>query len=219
MVNLWGFGPDPFTRQIPSDTVIQSIKQQTGYKRLTFDKPSSQIAKSDPAITIDLSGIAKGYAVDQIARYLDNQHFQDYLVEIGGELIGKGTNPNQHVWQIGIEQVNPLQRSVQRIINLKDLAMATSGDYRNYFEKDGLRYSHAIDPVTGKPINHTLASVTVLDKSAMHADALATAFMVLGAEKTLSLANEGKIPVFTIIKTRTGFEERYNDYFKLYISE
>lgn len=219
LVNLWGFGPEPFTREIPTEPVIQSIKQHIGYEKLAFDKSSSQISKSDPDITIDLSGIAKGFAVDKIAIYLDKQNFQNYLVEIGGELIGKGTNANQQAWQIGIEQANPLERSVQRIINLENLAMATSGDYRNYFEKDGIRYSHTIDPVTGKPIHHNLASVTVLDKSAMYADALATAFMVLGSEKTISLANELNIAVYTIIKTNTGFEVRYNDHFKPYLSD
>jgi len=219
LVNLWGFGPDPFKREIPTDPVIQSIRLHTGYEKLAFDKISRQISKSDPDITIDLSGIAKGFAVDKIARYLDKQNFQNYLVEIGGELIGKGTNANQRVWQIGIEQANPLERSVQQIINLENLAMATSGEYRNYFEKDGIRYSHTIDPVTGKPINHKLASVTVLDKSAMYADALATAFMVLGPEKTILLANELGIAVYTIIKTNTGFEARYNDHFKPYLSD
>ncbi len=217
LVNIWGFGPDPFTREIPTDPVIQSMKIHTGYEKLAFDKPSNQISKSDPDITIDLSGIAKGFAVDKIARYLDKQNFHNYLVEIGGELIGKGTNDNQQAWQIGIEQANPLERSVQRIINLENLAMATSGDYRNYFEKEGIRYSHTVDPVTGKPINHKLASVTVLHISAINADALATAFMVLGPEKTISLADELNIAVYTIIKTKTGYEERYNDHFKPYI--
>ncbi len=219
LVNLWGFGPDPFTREIPTDSVIQSIKQHTGYENIAFDKSSSQISKSDPDIYIDLSGIAKGFAVDEIASYLDKQNYQNYMVEIGGEVIGKGTKANQKAWQIGIEQANPLKRSVQRIINLENLAMATSGDYRNYFEKEGTRYSHTIDPMTGYPINHKLASVTVLDKSAMHADALATAFMVLGPVETLSLANELGIAVYLIIKTETGFEERYNDHFKLFLSD
>lgn len=219
LVNLWGFGPDPYTRAIPTDQVIKSIKQHTGFEKLSFNKSTHQISKSDPDITIDLSGIAKGFAVDKIANYLDRQNFQNYLVEIGGELIGKGTNATQHAWRIGIERPTPLKRSIQRIIKIKDLAMATSGDYRNYFEKDGVRYSHTIDPETGKPVNHRLASVTVLSKSTMNADALATAFMVLGTDKAISLANKLGIAVYTIIKTDTGFDERYNDYFKPYLSD
>lgn len=218
LVNLWGFGPDPFNREIPSDSVIQAVMQHTGFKNLMFDTASNRIAKSDPNVTIDLSGIAKGFAVDKIAQYLDEYGFKHYLVEIGGELIAKGTNTKQIPWQIGIEQAKPLDRSVQRIIGLENIAMATSGDYRNYFEKDGIRYSHTIDPSTGKPINHRLAAVTVLHPSAMHADALATAFMVSGPEKSLSLANQLGVGIYMIIKTHSGFEERYNDIFKPYLT-
>ncbi len=218
LVNLWGFGPDPYNRNIPSDSIIQSIKQHIGFEKLAFDKASHRISKLDPLVTIDLSGIAKGFAVDKIAQYLNELGITDYLVEIGGELVGKGTNAKQQAWQIGIEQANPLKRSVQRIVSLDNFAMATSGDYRNYFEKDGIRYSHTIDPVTGKPISHTLAAVTVLHRSAMHADALATAFMVSGPEKSLALANEIGVALYMIIKTNTGFEERYNEQFKPYLT-
>lgn len=218
LVNLWGFGPDPYTREIPSDSVIQSIKQHTGFEKIDFDATTQRISKSDPVVTIDLSGIAKGFAVDKIAQYLNGLGITDYLVEIGGELIGKGTNAKQLAWQIGIEQANPLERSVQRIVGLDNIAMATSGDYRNYFEKDGVRYSHTIDPVSGKPISHTLAAVTVLHGSAMHADALATAFMVSGPGKSLALANEIDVALYMIIKTDAGFEERYNDRFKPYLT-
>jgi thiamine biosynthesis lipoprotein len=218
LVNLWGFGPDPFTHEIPDESLLQATKQHTGYEKIVIDLLSNRISKSDPNIYIDLSGIAKGFAVDKIGLYLDKNNIQNYLVEIGGELIGKGLNANQQAWQIGIEQATPLERSVQRIVNLTNMAMATSGDYRNYFEKNGVRYSHTIDPVTGKPIKHNLASVTVLDKSTMHADAMATAFMVLGTEKTHALADKSGIAVYTLSKTETGFEERYNDYFKPYLS-
>ncbi len=218
LVNLWGFGPDPYTRDIPSNSLIESIKQHTGFEKLDFDESMQRISKSDPVVTIDLSGIAKGFAVDKISQHLNGLGIVDYLVEIGGELIGKGTNVKQQAWKIGIEQANPLERSVQRIVNLDNIAMATSGDYRNYFEKDGVRYSHTIDPVSGKPISHTLAAVTVLHSSAMHADALATAFMVSGPEKSLALANEVGVALYMLIKTDVGFEERYNDRFKPYLT-
>jgi thiamine biosynthesis lipoprotein len=218
LVNLWGFGPDPFTLEIPDELLLQNAKQHTGYGKIQFDKTSNRISKSDPELYLDLSGIAKGFAVDKIASYLEKHDIQNYLIEIGGELIAKGLNANGHIWQIGIEQAKSLERSIQRIISLNNMAMATSGDYRNYFEKDGIRYSHTIDPTTAKPINHSLASVTVLDQSAMHADAMATAFMVLGTEKTHDLANKLKIAVYTLSKTTSGFEERYNDYFKPYLS-
>jgi len=218
LVNLWGFGPDPYTREIPPDSIIQSVKAHTGYEKLVLDDTTQRISKSDPSVTIDLSGIAKGFAVDKIALHLDGLGIANYLVEIGGELIGKGINAKKQAWQIGIEQATPLERSVQRIVSLENIAMATSGDYRNYFEKDGVRYSHTIDPVSGKPINHTLAAVTVLHSSAMHADALATAFLVSGPEKSLALANQISVALYMIIKTDSGFEERYNDRFKPYLA-
>ena len=218
LVNVWGFGANMSNRVIPSNSVIQSIKQHTGYKKIKVDRMTQRISKSDPIVTIDLSGIAKGFAVDKIAQYLNELDITNYLVEIGGELRGKGRNAEQQLWQIGIEQANPLERSVQPIVSLENMAMATSGDYRNYFESGGTHYSHTINPVTGKPIKHSLAAVTVLHSSAMHADALATAFMVLGTEKSLILANEINVALYMIIKTNEGFEERYNKYFKPFLT-
>nr|MBC8308436.1 FAD:protein FMN transferase [Pelagibacterales bacterium] len=219
LVNLWGFGPDKLQNKIPTDEIIELTKQNTGYKKISIDKSLKKISKLDPNLHIDLSGIAKGFAVDKIARYLDKRGFKNYLVEIGGELIGKGLNKDNEIWQIGIENPDNNSDTIKRIIQLKDMAMATSGNYMNYFEKDGVRYSHTINPVTGKPIKHKLASVTVLDNSAMNADALATAFMVLGSEKALSLANNLKIAVYLIIKDGKSFEEKYNDYFTPYLSD
>ena len=219
LVNLWGFGPDKLQNKIPTDEIIELTKKNTGYKKISIDKSLKKISKLDPNLHIDLSGIAKGFAVDKIARYLDKRGFKNYLIEIGGELIGKGLNKDNEIWQIGIENPNNNSDTIKRIIRLKDMAMATSGNYMNYFEKDGVRYSHTINPVTGKPIKHKLASVTVLDNSAMNADALATAFMVLGPEKALSLANNLKIAVYLIIKDGKSFEEKYNDYFTPYLSD
>ena len=219
LVNLWGFGPDKLQNKIPTDEIIELTKKNTGYKKISIDKSLKKISKLDPNLHIDLSGIAKGFAVDKIARYLDKRGFKNYLVEIGGELIGKGLNKDNEIWQIGIENPDNNSDTIKRIIQLKDMAMATSGNYMNYFEKDGVRYSHTINPVTGKPIKHKLASVTVLDNSAMNADALATAFMVLGPEKALSLANNLKIAVYLIIKDGKSFEEKYNDYFTPYLSD
>ncbi len=219
LVNLWGFGPDELQNKIPTDEIIELTKKNTGYKKISIDKSLKKISKLDPNLHIDLSGIAKGFAVDKIARYLDKHGFKNYLIEIGGELIGKGLNKDNEIWQIGIENPNNNSDTIKRIVQLKDMAMATSGNYMNYFEKDGVRYSHTINPVTGKPIKHKLASVTVLDNSAMNADALATAFMVLGPEKALSLANNLKIAVYLIIKDGKSFEEKYNDYFTPYLSD
>jgi thiamine biosynthesis lipoprotein len=219
LVNLWGFGPDELQNKIPTDEIIELTKKNTGYKKISIDKSLKKISKLDPNLHIDLSGIAKGFAVDKIARYLDKHGFKNYLIEIGGELIGKGLNKDNEIWQIGIENPDNNSDTIKRIIQLKDMAMATSGNYMNYFEKDGVRYSHTINPVTGKPIKHKLASVTVLDNSAMNADALATAFMVLGSEKALSLADNLEIAIYLIIKDGKRFEEKYNDYFMPYLSD
>ena len=216
LVNLWGFGPNKSENKIPSNEEIELIKKNIGYKKIYLNKQTTSIKKLHPDLYIDLSGIAKGFAVDKIALYLNSYNLENYLVEIGGELIAKGTNEDNEVWQIGIENPN---NNLAKIIGLKDIAMATSGDYRNYFEKNGVRYSHTINPNTGKPIKHKLASVTVLDKTAMNADALATAFMVLGPAKTIELANELKIGVYLIIKNDENFYEEYNEYFEPFISK
>ena len=216
LVNLWGFGPNKSENIIPSNEEIELIKKNIGYKKIYLNKETTSIKKLHPDLYVDLSGIAKGFAVDKIALYLNSYNLENYLVEIGGELIAKGTNEDNEVWQIGIENPN---NNLAKIIGLKDIAMATSGDYRNYFEKNGVRYSHTINPNTGKPIKHKLASITVLDKTAMNADALATAFMVLGPAKTIELANELKIGVYLIIKNDENFYEEYNEYFEPFISK
>jgi len=218
LVNLWGFGPNNNKNKIPSDETIKSVKENTGFQKIFLDVSHKRILKSNPNLYIDLSGIAKGFAVDKIAFYLDKSEFKNYLIEIGGELIGKGININKKVWQIGIENPNNIGDTIKHTIQLKNIAMATSGNYKNYFEKNGARYSHIIDPVIGKPIKHKLASVTVLDDSAMIADALATGFMVLGPEKALLLANNLKIPIYLIFENDGHFETRYNDHFMPFIS-
>ena len=218
LVNLWGFGPDKVENRIPSDQIIESVKENTGFQKILLDKLNKKILKSNPNLYMDLSGIAKGFAVNKIALYLDKKGFKNYLIEIGGELMGKGRNKDKEIWQIGIENPNSNSDTIRHIVQLKNMAMATSGNYKKYFEKDGIRYSHTINPVTGKPIKHKLASVTVLDYSATNADALATAFMVLGPEKALLLANSLKIPIYLIIKNDEYFEEKYNDYFAPFIS-
>ena len=219
LVNLWGFGPNPSQRSVPSDEDIQFVQQHVGFKKLILDEPTSSITKTNSMMYIDLSGIAKGYAVDRIARHLDSLNITSYLVDIGGELVGRGKNQNNEPWRIGIEKPELLSREVQRIATLDNMAMATSGDYRNYFEKNGVRYSHTIDPTTGKPITHRLASVTVLHQQCMLADAYATAFQVMGPDRSLALANQLNLPLYMIVKSKDGFEERYNDVFKQYLTD
>ena len=217
LVNLWGFGPNKSENKIPSTESIELVKKDIGYRKILLNKSQKKISKLVPDLYLDLSGIAKGFAVDKIARHLEKKNLENYLIEIGGELLANGINNDKMIWQIGIENPDGRDKQVKRIIQLKNMAMATSGDYKNYFEENGVRYSHTIDPVTGKPIKHKLVSVTVLDNTALNADALATAFMVMGPEKTLSLASDLKVAVYLIIKNGQIFEERYNDYFAPFI--
>ncbi len=220
LVNLWGFGANKPAKKntVPDDNTINQVKAFTGYQKLSFDHERSTVTKTVSEIYVDLSAIAKGYAVDKLAVYMDSINVEHYLIDIGGEVRAKGNNHHGSPWRIAIEQPDPYSRSIQRIVNLNAMSMATSGDYRNYFEENGIRYSHTIDPTTGRPVTHGLASVTVLHESCMRADAMATAFMVMGPEKTMELADTLAMPIFMLIKNEHGFEQQYNDAFKPYLN-
>lgn len=214
LVNLWGFGPEGRPEKVPSDEEIAKRRAMTGIHFLTVGK--DHIIKTKSTLYVDLSSIAKGFAVDKLSLYMFDLGIQNFMIEIGGELQLNGMNAYGNPWRIAIEKPSSGDQRVQEIIAPGDMGMATSGDYRNYFEENGVRYSHTIDPKTGKPITHKLASVTVLNKSCMTADALSTAFMVMGVEKALELANKEDIPAFFIVKTDNGFKEIVSNAFKQY---
>ena len=173
------------------------------------------LSKAVPQVYIDLSSIAKGFGVDQVADVLEQNHVQNYMVEIGGEIRAKGKNPENKAWQIAIEKPNNTgERAVQEVIGLNNMAMATSGDYRIYFEENGQRFAHEIDPKTGYPIQHHLASITVLAPSSMTADGLSTGLFVLGENKALEVAEKENIPVYLIMKTEQGFETKMSSAFQ-----
>lgn len=215
LVNLWGFGPNGRSDKKPSAKDIAKGREMTGVDHLLLT--DSALIKTHPSLYVDLSSIAKGFGVDVIANYLQEIGIDNYLVDIGGELQLKGVNASRQPWRIAIEKPADGQQSVQEIIAPENMAVATSGDYRNYFEENGVRYSHTIDPKTAEPITHRLVSVTVLDKSCMTADGLATAFMVMGTEKAVALANAENIPAFFIEKTDNGFSEIASSAFKPYL--
>jgi Membrane-associated lipoprotein involved in thiamine biosynthesis len=219
LVDLWGFGQQGRLLTIPDARTIMAARENTGYQRIHLQDAPKAIRKDHAAVHIDLSGIAQGYAVDAVAALLEQASLNEYMVEIGGEIRVKGRNPDGDFWRIGIEKPVTDVRSVERIIHLKDSGLATSGDYRNYYEKDGTRYSHIIDPGTGKPVNHPLASVTVLHKECMLADAWATALFVLGPAKGMELAKKMKLPVLFIARNGGGFTESMTDEFRSYITE
>ena len=185
LVNLWGFGPTMRPESIPSQQDVDAVRAYTGLDKLTVVKDG--LVKAHPQLYVDLSTIAKGYGVDVVAELLEEQGVESYLVEIGGEMRVKGDKGNGSEWLIAIEKPVSDARAVQKIISIGDNAIATSGDYRNYYEQDGVRYSHLIDPRTGKPIQHNTVSVTVIHPSSMTADGMATAFNVMGWESAIAL--------------------------------
>ncbi|MDN6318727.1 MAG: FAD:protein FMN transferase [Marinobacter sp.] len=219
VVNLWGFGPNARPEHIPSDDALSHALAATGFEnlRLQADPPAVKAVKPQ---YIDLSAIAKGYGVDVVARYLDSEGVNAYLVEIGGEVRTQGKKPDDSVWKLAIEQpAEGGEHTVNRIVTLPSMALATSGDYRNYYESQGQRFSHTIDPETGKPIAHNLASVTVITDDSMSADALATGFTAMGYERASALATRENIPAYFIIRTKNGFESHQTPAFSSYVTQ
>ncbi|MCK4493559.1 MAG: FAD:protein FMN transferase [Methylococcales bacterium] len=219
LVNLWGFGVEPMRFTAPNKQKLKEVLSTTGYQHLLIHAKTAQIKKAIPTLYLDLSAIAKGYAVDEVALLLEKAGIQDYMVEIGGEIRLKGQNIHGEGWKIALEKPIVEKRIIEKVISLTDISMATSGDYRNYFEADGVRYSHSIDPRTGDSITHQLASVTILHSSTMTADALATAMMVLGENKGYQLAQQHQIAALFIIKTADGFKEKSTDAFTHFFKE
>jgi len=203
LVNLWGFGPDAGSKA-PSERVLNEALNKVGLNQVTLK--GLELEKQSQRY-IDLSAIAKGYAVDELARILHEHGIEAYLVEVGGEIRTKGQKAKDTPWKVAIESPDISQRRVHKILAMDDNAMATSGDYRNYFEVDGQRFSHSINPFTGKPVQHRLASVTVIDQNCARADALATAMLVMGEAKAKAFAQEHRIKAYLIERQGTEFKE------------
>jgi len=215
LVNLWGFGPEQRPETVPNDEILAATKKRVGLHNLILE--GNFLSKKVPDLYIDLSTIAKGYGVDVIAELIEKNGITRYLVEIGGEMRLRGFKHTGELWAIAIEKPITNERSVQQVIIPKDNAVATSGDYRNYFEVDGVRFSHIIDPATGKPINHKLVSVTVIHPSSMTADGLSTTLMVMGKEKGMAFAVKNNLAALFISKTENGFDEEFTVKFKQYL--
>lgn len=205
LVNLWGFGPGAVGADLPTGSELDDASARVGYRHLEARRTEPALRKAIPRLYVDLSAIAKGHGVDELVRLLEAGGLTDYLVEIGGELRGAGRKANGEPWRIAIERPEAAVRQVFAAVPLWDTAMATSGDYRNFFEVDGRRYSHTIDPATGRPVEHRLASVTVLDPSCARADALATALLVLGPERGLALARRLRLAALLIVREGDGY--------------
>jgi len=207
LVELWNFGAGRGEFKLPDEHVIQSTREQIGWEKLEVRLDPPALRKRDARIQIDLSAIAKGYAVDAVAANLQAAGFKNYFVEIGGEAVARGRKPDSAAWRVGVERPQDIGQSVQRIVELNDRAIATSGDYRNFAIVDGQRYSHEIDPATGWPIRNQVASASILAPDCMTADGLATAVMVLGPEKSAELLKKYDAEVYFLRRSEKGFIE------------
>ena len=190
MVNAWGFG---FKHSIEiSPEAIDSLKEVVGYQKIAIE--GDKVKKTDERVMLDCSSIAKGYGVDIVARALDKKGVQHYMVDIGGEVVVKGKNPRMKTWRIGInkpvEDSLSINQELQTILEVSGIGMATSGNYRKFYYKDGKRYAHTIDPRLGQPVQHNILSATVVAADCTTADAYATAFMVMGLEKSMEFCNK-----------------------------
>ena len=209
LVNCWGFGPNDERTSPPDAAEVKALHADCGWQKLQLDNETMRVLQPGN-VYVDFSGIAKGYSVDRIALALTGADIGNYLIEVGGELYGAGIKPDGQPWWIALETSPVAQKITESVIALHKLAVATSGDYRRYFEHDGKHYAHTIDPRTGFPIDratNALVSVTVIHAECMVADALATAFTVMGVKAALTYAEQKDIAVLLVEQKADGFEE------------
>ncbi len=211
LVDLWGFGPTMGSNQIPTESDVQAAARNVGYQHLKLNHEGATRLRD---VKADLSAIAKGYGVDSLLALLMKKGLHNAMVEIGGEVRVKGISVRGTPWRIAIEQPQLQQGDVRLVVELDDLAIATSGDYRNYFEVDGKQFSHTIDPITGRPVTHELVSVSVVTNMAIFADAWATAINVLGPIKGLEVAEKENLAVYMIVKTEDGYADIQSESFR-----
>ncbi|WP_238474454.1 FAD:protein FMN transferase [Pseudomonas cavernae] len=211
LLDLWGFGPQSRSERVPSAEEIAQVRANVGHQHLRID--GQQLCK-DAAVQVDFNSIAAGYTVDRVARRLDELGLRSYLLDITGELKVRGRKPDGSPWRIAIEAPRDDRQVAQLTLALEGYGVSTSGDYRNYFEVGGQRYSHTIDPHTGAPVTHPLAAVTVVARSALRADGLSTLLMVLGTERGLAFAEEKGIAALFVSRDGSGFRSRASSAFR-----
>ncbi|MCH1555982.1 MAG: FAD:protein FMN transferase [Pseudomonadales bacterium] len=217
LVDLWGFGPPGGRQIIPDEAAIKSAKSKVGFQSLILTSEPATLTARQPR-HLDLSAVAKGFAVDQIGALLQDAGYQSFLVEIGGELLAKGSKPGGLPWRVAVELPESRLRSILRTLPLIDQAIATSGDYRNYFEYEARRFSHTLDPRTGNPVTHKLTSVTVLADTAMKADGWATGLAVLGPVDGLELADQLGIAALMLVRGKDNLTLVESRAFKDYLN-
>lgn len=207
LVNLWGFGPDKQPVKTPSAAQIEDARARTGLQHLTVINTASRqyLQKDLPDLFVDLSTVGEGYAADHLARLMEQEGLSRYLVSVGGALVSRGMNASGQPWRVAIQKPTDRENAVEAIVDINGHGISTSGSYRNYYELDGKRISHVIDPQSGRPITHTLVSVTVIAPTALEADGWDTGLMVLGREKAQQVAREQGLAVYMISKEGDGF--------------
>ncbi|MDD9868627.1 MAG: FAD:protein FMN transferase [Gammaproteobacteria bacterium] len=213
IVALWGFGAAQKEGTFPDRMLLDDLMKTVGYRHLSARLEPPALRKDVPALQVDLSAIAKGYAVDRVAALVAAHGVNNYLAEVGGELRASGVSQLLRPWRVGVEKPTPGWRETMHIVELKGRGIATSGDYRNFIELDGRRYSHGIDPRTGEPAPYRGASMTVIADTAMEADAWATGLFVLGKDEALAIAEAHGLAVYFIEQAGDGFSQTFNEAF------
>lgn len=198
LVAAWGFGAAGEPIDLPDDAKLAETKARVGYQKLQARLNPPALKKEDASLILDLNGIAPGYAVDLLAERLQSMHVTNFMIDIGGEVQARGKNAHGQPWRIAVERPIDAEPEPYAIVQLDNAAVTTSGEYRHYYDRDGHRYSHTIDPRTGRPVDHSLASVVVIGPTSMQIDAWATAFNVLGADAGQALATKLGMPVLFI---------------------
>ncbi|WP_077047150.1 FAD:protein FMN transferase [Pseudomonas sp. KK4] len=211
LLNLWGFGPQARDEKVPSAVALAEVRQRVGHGHLRIE--GNQLCK-DAAVEVDFNSIAAGYAVDLIAARLEALGIHNYLAEATGELKAAGSKLDGSPWRIALEEPRDDRQVAERIVTIDGYGLSTSGDYRNYFEQGGQRYSHTFDARTGAPVAHALASVTVIHPSAMMADGLSTLLLILGPERGWDYAQKHDIAAFFVMRADTGFVTRTSQAFE-----
>ncbi|EOW6802741.1 FAD:protein FMN transferase ApbE [Cronobacter muytjensii] len=221
LVNLWGFGPDKQPVKTPDQAQIDAARARTGLSRLKVINGAGQqwLQKDLPDLFVDLSTVGEGYAADHLARLMEEEGVSRYLVSVGGALASRGMNPGGRPWRVAIQKPTDRENAVQAVVDINGHGISTSGSYRNYYELDGKRLSHVIDPATGRPITHKLVSVTVISPTALEADAWDTGLMVLGPEKAKAVALREKLAVYFITREGDGFATWMSPQFKTFLEQ
>jgi len=215
LIKLWNFAEDPGEQSLPSDSDVEQARAAIGFAEIDVRLDPPALLKKRPELQLNLSAIAKGYAVDLVSKLLMERVSGGHLIEIGGEMRSFGRKADGSSWTAGIETPDAFPRQIHAALRLEDQSLATSGDYRNYFEVNGKRYSHTIDPATGRPVTHNLTSVSVLAEDCLTADALATAIEVLGPARGMDLAKRENVAIYQIVRNGSGFDVQVSDSFPL----